>query len=137
MTLLALILLTFTLSACGPSILFTPKDQKQSISDCAVAKLSWTNPTTRSDGSELNNISHFVIAVRMDGDVDHYLEIRADYNPNSDAGAYQVASLRSGLNFFKIKTVDTTGQESVWSNEVSKTMCESAGGAELVFEAKN
>lgn len=74
-------------------------------------KITWVAPTTREDGTAL-----------LLAEIDHY-DLYADGAllaavPGGDSTTQ--ADLAPGQHCFALKTVDTDGRESVFSNEVCK-----------------
>ena len=90
--------------------------------DCSVllagsATLSWDAPTTNSDGTPLTDLAGYKIYYGTDSA--NYTEIIDTGNTTS----YQVNNLTDGLTYyFAVTAYDTSGNESAFSNEVSKTI---------------
>jgi hypothetical protein len=84
------------------------------------ADLSWENPTTRIDGSELpvNEIAGYRIWM---GTSKESLHVMVDLNAGS-ATSYTVTDLSAGTYYFAITTYDTDNNESGLSEIVSKTI---------------
>ncbi len=79
------------------------------------ATLSWDPPTTNADGSPLTDLAGYKI---------YYGTTSGNYTNNIDVGnvtTYKVVDLTEGLTyFFVVSAYDTLGNESDYSNEVSK-----------------
>lgn len=79
---------------------------------------SWTPSTTRTDGSAYTNPKGFRIGC---GSTSGTYTVAWDINiPTATSGT--VGPLAPGTWFCAIKAVDLNNLESVWSNEVSKTL---------------
>ena len=81
------------------------------------AMLTWTNPTTNENGSPLTDLQTIRIYQGL---------ASGQYDQQMDVGMTISASL-SGLTegqtyFWAVTAVDASGNESVWSNEGSKTI---------------
>ena len=78
------------------------------------ATLSWTAPTTRTDGSPLTNLSGYKIFYgRMSGIYDYQIDIN-----NPGVLTYVIENLASGDWYFALTAYDSAGVESDRSNEV-------------------
>ncbi len=80
--------------------------------------LSWTPPTARTDGTALTNLAGYVI---------HYGTAPSAFTSTisvntAGVASYTVDNLSSGTYYFVVSAVDSTGQESQFSNAVSKTI---------------
>lgn len=83
------------------------------------AKLSWSLPSTRADGSdlELYEIETFrIYHTTEDGSVEEVLEVAGDVTE------LDIFSLKLGTHLFAITVVDNNGLESDFSDTVSKTI---------------
>jgi hypothetical protein len=80
------------------------------------AILSWTPPTTNSDGTPLTDLGGYkAYAGKTSG----------NYSIVKDVGnvtTYTVTTLTEGKWYFAVTAYDTSGNESGYSNEVSKTI---------------
>jgi len=83
------------------------------------AVLSWTAPTTNTDGSALTDLAGYKI---------YYGTASGAYGTPIDAGSavgsppgYTVNNLGIGTYYFAVTAYDTAGRESAFSNETSKT----------------
>ena len=82
------------------------------------ATLSWVPPTTRTDGSALQNLAGYKIYYgRMSGTYDYTVEIS-----NPGVSTYVVEDLVSGEWYFALSAYDSNDIESSRSNEVSRTI---------------
>jgi len=82
------------------------------------ATLSWLPPTTRDDGSALQNLAGFNI--RYGTSAGAYTEQISVSTPG--VTSYQVDNLQAGTYYFVITAVDSAGIESNYSASVSKTI---------------
>ena len=80
------------------------------------ATLSWTPPTTNTDGSPLTNLAGY--RVYWGPAAGNYTSSVALNNPGLTA--YVVGDLAPGRYYFAIKAVNTAGTESQFSNVASK-----------------
>lgn len=88
----------------------------QSVSGSAT--LSWQPPTTNTDGSPLTNLSGYRVSYGM---------ASRQYNqtlslPNAALTSVVVENLSSGTWYFSVKALTSTGAESDFSAEASKTI---------------
>lgn len=85
------------------------------------ATLSWTAPTTNSDGTALTDLSGYKV---------YYGTTSGVYSSSVDAGnvmSYQLTGLTDGATYyFAVTAYDTSGNQSVYSSEVSKTLAAAA-----------
>ena len=82
----------------------------------ATATLSWTAPTTNTDGTPLTDLAGFKV---------YYGTSAGSYSQSFDAGnvlSYTISNLSSGTYYFAATAYDTAGNESVYSNQVSRTI---------------
>ncbi|MEW6417446.1 MAG: Ser-Thr-rich GPI-anchored membrane family protein [Nitrospirota bacterium] len=80
------------------------------------ATLSWDPPTTNADGTPLLDLAGYNV---------YYGNTSSNYSQIIDVGnvtAYTVANLNNGTYYFAVTAYDTSGNESEYSNEVSKTI---------------
>ncbi len=84
----------------------------------ATVTVSWTPPTTRSDGSTLTNLAGYYI--RYGTAAGTYPNIIQVDNPGLTS--YAVENLKSGVYYFAVTAFDASGLESVLSNAASKTI---------------
>lgn len=82
------------------------------------ATLSWTPPTTRTDGSPLTNLAGYRI---YHGTSATALNTRVDVN-NSAATSITLDGLPAGLRYFAMTAVDADGRESARTGTVSTTI---------------
>src|SRR3989344_8270826 len=79
------------------------------------AVLSWDPPTTNTDGSWLTDLGGYRL---------YYGTASGNYGSVIDAGnviTHTVTGLSGGTYYFAVTAYDTSGNESGFSNEVSKT----------------
>ena len=85
--------------------------------DCDVAVLTWDAPTTNEDGSALTDLARYRV---------HVGTTSGAYDESFDAGLdtmYTVDGLSPGARYYFVVTaLDTSGNESVFSNEVFKEL---------------
>jgi hypothetical protein len=92
------------------------------VAGAAVVTLSWDAPTTMTDGSSLNpstDVSMYKIYYGTASNT--YTQVVNVPNPGSTTITYTL-SLPAGTYFFVVTDVDSSGQESDYSNEVIKTL---------------
>ncbi len=125
--LITLLLITI-IAGCGTSnqSLSTPSSSSGSGGTggtvAGTATLSWTAPTTRSDGSSLNPATDLSKYRLYYGTVSRNYSQAVDIpNPGTTIITRSV-NLSSGKYYFAVTVVDTAGQESGYSTEVSKTI---------------
>ena len=97
----------FALSGCGG-------DVKVYESASGNATLTWDAPTTNADGTALTDLAGYKV---------YYGTASGSYTTTIDAGnvtTYTVGNLFSGTYYFAATAYDTSGNESSYSNEVSK-----------------
>lgn len=82
------------------------------------ATLSWTPPTTHSDGSALNDLAEYRVKYgTAEGDYSQVITVQ-----NPGIASYVVDGLSAGTYFFVVTAVDSQGTESPASQSVSKTI---------------
>ncbi len=80
------------------------------------ATLAWNAPTTNTDGTPLTDLAGYKI---------YYGTSSGNYTSSVNIGnvtSYTITNLSSGTYFFAMTTYDTSGIESSFSNELSKTI---------------
>jgi len=82
------------------------------------ATLTWTPPTTNTDGSALTNLAGY--RVRWGPAPGNYTNSVTLTNPG--LATYVVTNLVSGTHYFVVTAVNSSGVESQLSNVASKTM---------------
>ena len=82
------------------------------------ATISWTAPTTNTDGSTLTNLASFRIYY---GTSSGSLSQRSDVSDNTQRSA-TINSLSAGTWYFSVRAVNTGGMESANSNIASKAV---------------
>lgn len=81
-----------------------------------VAKISWAPTTTNADGSSLDNLAGYKIYYgTSSGNYTEMIEI-TDPQPNE----YTIENLTPATYYFVVTAFDVLGNESYYSNEVSK-----------------
>ncbi|MFO0754220.1 MAG: fibronectin type III domain-containing protein [Thermodesulfovibrionales bacterium] len=81
----------------------------------ASTTLSWDAPTTNTDGSPLNDLAGYKV---------YYGTAPGSYSPPVTVGnvtSYTISGLSGGTYYFTVTAYDTAGNESSYSNEVSKS----------------
>lgn len=82
-----------------------------------TANLSWSSPTTNSDGTQLTDLAGYKI---------YYGTSSGNYTTTVDVGninSYQLNNLPDGFTYYFVTTAyDLSGNESGYSNEASKTL---------------
>lgn len=92
------------------------------VSDVANASgsatLSWTPPTQNSDGTTLGNLAGYrVMYGRTSSNLDQTVNV-----DNPSVNRYMVENLSSGIWYFAVVAVNSTGATSPLSNTASKTI---------------
>jgi Putative Ig domain len=83
-----------------------------------TARLSWTPPTSNTDGTALTNLSGYNIYYGTSAtELTQKIQIA-----NSSASSYVVSDLTGGTYYFAVRAYNTAGAESVSSNQASKTI---------------
>jgi len=85
-------------------------------SGTGVLSLSWTAPTSNTDGTQLTDLAGYKI---------YYGPSSGNYSTNIDVGnvtSYTVDNLTAGTYYIAITAYNTAGIESTFSNEVSKSL---------------
>ena len=80
------------------------------------ATLTWDAPTTNADGTPLTDLGGYKV---------YYGVAPRIYGTPTDVGkvlTYKVINLSEGTKYFAVTAYDTSGNESCYSNEVSKTI---------------
>jgi hypothetical protein len=81
------------------------------------ASLSWTAPTTNSDGSPLADLSGYHIHYGSSADL-----LTSQIDVDSSTTSYMVNNLIAGTWYFAVTAVNSIGLESDLSNTASKTI---------------
>lgn len=82
------------------------------------ATLSWTPPTSNTDGSTLTNLAGYRIAYGTSpGALSKTIQVA-----NAGTSRYVVENLAAGTWYFSVRAYSTTGAESTTSNTASKTI---------------
>jgi len=85
------------------------------------ATLSWDAPTTNADGTPLTDLGGYKVYCGTASRV---------YGTPTDVGkvlTYKVINLSEGTKYFAVTAYDTSGNESCFSNEVSKNIIVAPG----------
>lgn len=84
--------------------------------------LSWTNPTTRQNGSTLSDseISKYEIAVVGENN-DYSSIVTVDHIPGNASQTEVIPNLEPDTYYFSIRTIDKDGLTSEWSDSVQTT----------------
>lgn len=110
-TIIYLCLIISLLTSCGV-------DGKSSQGSSNSAALSWQAPTTNVDGTELTDLAGFKIYYGKASGT--YSEIIDLNNPITTE--HTIEGLTEGTYYFAATAYDIMGNESDYSNEVSKTI---------------
>jgi len=94
----------------APPVTSTPETSEGSVT------LSWTAPSTRTDGSSisLSEIDHYLIRYGQNSEV-----LSEEVEVPADATSRSFETLATGTWYFQIQVVDTSGLLSVFSDVVS------------------
>jgi Divergent InlB B-repeat domain len=82
----------------------------------AQVTLSWDSPSTNTDGTPLTDLSGYKV---------YYGTTTRSYTQTIDVGntnTYTVSNLSDGTYYFAVTASNMSGNESVYSNEVNKTI---------------
>ena len=100
----------------------TNSNGAQSVTDGVVLTLAWDAPTTNTDGSSLNPATDLSLYKIYYGTASlTYTTVVNITNPGTTTIS-QTLNLSPGTYYFAVTTVDASGQESSYSNEVMKTI---------------
>lgn len=84
----------------------------------ASVTVSWTPPTTRTDGTALTDLAGYRICYGTSAaSMTQTIDVK-----DITAASYVVANLSAGTWYFAVKAYTTTGEESSLSNTASKTI---------------
>lgn len=103
-------LVTFSLTACGGG------GEPQGTASANSAILAWDPPTTNEDGTPLEDLAGYKV---------YYGTSSGNYAEVVDVGdvaAYTVSNLSPGSYYFTVTAYNALGNESGYSNEVTKTI---------------
>lgn len=104
--------ITRKIGALCAGLLFTLCVMSAGAASAGDATLSWSKPTTNTDGSTLSNLSGYRV---------RYGTATGSYNQTIDVGnvtTYKVANLTAGSTYyFTVSAYSSTGKESAFSNE--------------------
>lgn len=100
----------------------TSNNGDQTATEGAVLTLAWDAPTTNTDGSSLNPATDLSLYKIYYGTASlTYTKVVNVTNPGTTTIS-QTLKLSPGTYYFAVTTVDTSGQESSYSNEIMKTI---------------
>lgn len=110
---------TFTLTCTGEGgSINRSVNVTVTISNDGTALLSWTPPTTNSDGSALTDLAGYKIYYGTSSG--SYSQVVTISDPG--LSSHQVNGLSSGTWYFAVSAFDNSGNEGARSNESSKTI---------------
>lgn len=92
------------------------------------AILSWDAPTTNVDGTPLTDLAGYKV---------YYGQSSGIYNIPIDVGnvlTYKIENLGEAIWYFVVTAYDTSGNESDYSNEVSKTIINNIPKSQKKYE---
>jgi hypothetical protein len=87
-----------------------------SASGTGIAVLAWSAPSTNVDGTPLTDLAGYKV---------HYGTSSGDYTAAVNVGPtteYSITDLAPGTYYIAVTAYDSSGRESGYSNEVSKTI---------------
>lgn len=90
--------------------------------NAGAVSLSWTPPTTNTDGTALANLAGYRV---HHGSTETSLSNSVNV-ANPDARGHTVTGLKPGTHFFGVKAFTSTGAESALSNVVGRSVSEAA-----------
>jgi hypothetical protein len=100
----------------------TSSNVNQTVTDGVVLTLAWDAPTTNTDGSSLNPATDLSLYKIYYGTASlTYTTVVNVINPGTTTIS-ETLNLSPGTYYFSVTTVDASGQESSYSNEVMKTI---------------
>jgi hypothetical protein len=105
-------------SLCLAAVAFAAGCVSGSQPSIGMAALSWTRPTTNTNGSPLLNLAGY--RIHYGSRPDALSQSVAVDDPA--AMSYTLRGLASGTWYFAISAVTTAGTSSTWSTVVSKTI---------------
>ena len=114
---------TFTLECTGPGGSASQSITVNVQSPTGVATLSWTPPTTKEDGSALDNLAGYKVYYRSstDGTSPGSYSNQIVIN-NPGISTYIIENLLPATYYFVIAAFDSNGFQSSYSNEASITI---------------
>ena len=115
-----LLFIIFPIFGCGSggggSSDYSSGDNSESGTSINSATLTWDPPATSADGTPLTDLAGYTI---------YYGTSSLNYTVSIDVGnvtTYKIDNLSPGTYYFSVTAYDTAGNESDFSNEVSKTI---------------
>jgi len=100
----------------------TNSNDAQTVTGGVALTLAWDAPTTNTDGSSLNPATDLSLYKIYYGTASlTYTSVVNVTNPGTTTIS-QTLNLSPGTYYFAVTTVDASGQESSYSNEVMKTI---------------
>ena len=115
-------LIVTSLFGCGGGGANLDGSTSNNSDQTATITLAWDAPTTNTDGSSLNpatDLSQYKIYYGTTSLT--YTQVVDVTNPGTPTIS-QTLNLSPGTYYFSVTTVDASGQESSYSNEVMKTI---------------
>lgn len=114
-------LMIASLFGCGGGGSADTNGGQTATSEVALT-LAWDAPTTNTDGSSLNPVTDISLYKIYYGTTSlTYTQVVNITNPGTTTIS-QTLNLSPGTYYFAVTTVDASGQESDYSNEVMKTI---------------
>jgi len=113
----ALALVTSALFGCGGGVSTSNVQSRivPPVTGTGTAILAWKAPAKNVDGTDLIDLKGFKVYYGVTSNIYTY------YNDVGNVGSYQVAGLVQGLTYyFTVTAYDSSGNESDYSNELSK-----------------
>ncbi|MEW6417438.1 MAG: fibronectin type III domain-containing protein [Nitrospirota bacterium] len=111
---LQLIAIIISLYNCGGGGGSSSSSNSNGGGSSSSATLTWDAPTTNADGTPLTDLGGYKI---------YYGTSSGNYSVVIDVGnvtTYKIEGLSPGIYYFAVTAYDTSGNESEYSNEVSK-----------------
>ncbi len=108
-----LLLIILSMIGCGGGGGSHSSDHNGGLPSNSVI-LTWEAPTSRVDGTPLIDLAGYYV---------YYGDFSRNYTTRIDVGkvlTFRMDDLRPGLYFFAVTAYDSSGNQSLFSNEVSK-----------------
>jgi hypothetical protein len=100
----------------------TGSNGNQPVTQGVVLTLAWDAPTTNTDGSSLNPATDLSLYKIYYGTASHTYKQEVNVANPGTTTISQTLNLSPGTYYVVVTTVNTSGQESSYSNEVVKTI---------------